>query len=128
MIGVNPNRIDKARYMIIKVMGWFICRGILLVSGVVWIKTEYMEDADYKKWLGPDWKPEWTGSGTLVANHINGFLDVLLAMCIFYPAFAAKKSMKNFPFVGTILHANDPILVDRQGTKEEQEVALKAIE
>ena len=128
MIGVNPDRIDKVRYSIIKVMGWFICRGILLVSGLVWIKTEYMEDVNYKKWLGPDWKPEWTGSGTLVANHINGHLDVLSAMCIFYPAFAAKKSMKNFPFVGTILHANDPILIDRQGTKEERETALKAIE
>lgn len=72
MIGVNADKIDKTRHTIIKIMGYFICRGILLVSGVIWLKTEYMEEVDYKKWLGPDWKPKWSGSGTLVANHING--------------------------------------------------------
>ena len=83
------------------------------MAGVIWIKTEKMEDFDYKKWLGPDWKPKWSGSGTLVANHINGFMDVLSAMCIFYPAFVSKKSMKDFPFVGTVACANDPIFLDR---------------
>jgi len=36
-------------------------------SGLWWEKkrTPY----DYKKWLGPDWKPTYEGAGILIGNH-----------------------------------------------------------
>ena len=128
MIGVDADRIDKYRLAFIRYMGYFVCRSILFIGGVVWLETKRVEDADYRKWLGPDWKPQWSGSGTLIANHISGFMDVLAAMVEFYPAFVSKKSVKNYPFIGTIACANDSIFLNRQGTKEEKEEAMRAIE
>ena len=31
---------------------------------------------DYKKWLGPDWKPTYEGYGIQVSNHIS-WLDIM---------------------------------------------------
>jgi hypothetical protein len=45
------------RLFLIKKVGQIICRIILFFSGLLWIHVDYQEDVDYKKWLGPDWKP-----------------------------------------------------------------------
>ena len=97
-------------------------------TGVIWIKTEKMIDEDYRKWLGPNWKPEWDGSATLVANHINGFMDVVASLMLFFPALVGKKAVADIPFIGTVGRVGDPIRIDRMGTKEDKETALKAIE
>lgn len=65
-IGVKPENLGPTRLFLIRKMGEFACRGILLMVGIVWIQKEYVTDADYKKWLGPDWTPKWEGAGTLV--------------------------------------------------------------
>lgn len=65
---------------------------MLLIGGVVWIKTEYMYDTDYRQWLGPDWKPQWTGAATIVPNHV-GWADIIFLMGHFLPAFVAKRSI-----------------------------------
>ena len=83
------------------------------------------EDADYKKWLGPEWTPQWSGSGTIVQNHINALCDILLSMYLFFPAFVAKKPVKKYPLVGFIAQAMDCIFLDRTGTKEEKLNAIK---
>lgn len=121
MIGVdikNP-KIGPIRLFLLKTMGKLACRLQLLISGVVWLEYEEVKDADYKKWLGPDWKPQWEGSGTLVFNHVS-WMDILAALCTFYPSFVSKKSVQTFPFVGTIATAIDSVFLDRAGTKEEK--------
>ena len=35
----------------------------MLSSGVVWISLEERRDIDYRKYLGPDWKPTFEGAG-----------------------------------------------------------------
>ena len=47
---------------------------------------------------------------------------------MFYPAFVAKKSVKKYPFVGTVCTAMDSIYLDRTGTSEEKSRAIKQIE
>ena len=84
------------------------------------MSVEYQEDADYRKWLGPDWKPEWEGCGTVISNHINGFMDVLSIKVMFYPAFVAKKSVKSYPWIGHIATAMDCIFLDRAGTADQK--------
>ena len=124
-IGINPEKIDPYRLSLIRWMGQWVCRGILLASGIYWINVEYMEDADYKKWLGPDWKPQWKGCGTMIQNHINGYCDVLSSMYLFYPAFVSNKVVKKYPFVGLIAIAMDCIFLDRAGCREDKVRAIK---
>jgi 1-acyl-sn-glycerol-3-phosphate acyltransferase len=81
-----------------------------------------MDGVDYKKWLGPDWKPQWEGAGTLIFNH-HSWMDILAALSIFYPSFVSKKSVKKYPFIGTIATAIDSVFLDRAGTKEEKKAA-----
>lgn len=62
--------------MLIKKMGQLSGRLHLLIAGVYWINYEYVEDCGYQKWLGPEWKPQWEGSGTIVSNHVC-WMDIL---------------------------------------------------
>ena len=87
-----------------------------------------MVEQDYKKWLGPDWTPKWEGSASLIANHISGYMDVVASLMLFFPAFVGKKAVGDIPFVGTVGRVGDPILIDRMGTREEKETALRLIE
>lgn len=42
---------------------------LFAIANVVWIRR-YYPDVDYKKYLGPNWKPDYTGlCSTTVANH-----------------------------------------------------------
>ena len=87
-----------------------------------------MEEIDYRKWLGPDWKPEWDGSGTLVANHVCAWMDVLVIMVHLYPAFVAKKGVKNYYCIGLIATAMDSLFLDRVGSAEDKQKSMQAIE
>lgn len=119
-LGANTEKVDPTRRWMIKKIGEFICRGILSVSGVHEIDVQRVEDCGYKKWLGPDWKPQWDGSGTLVANHCCAWMDVLVLMVKIYPAFVAKKSVKNYPWIGLIATAMDSLFLDRVGSAEDK--------
>ena len=66
------------RDALISTHGYFIIRICMFLSGILWLKVERVEDSDYRKWLGPDWKPQWRGAGTLVANHVS-WLDIFMA-------------------------------------------------
>ena len=99
-------------------MGQFSCRLHSFLAGLFWVNVEYV-DADYKKWLGPSWTKKYTGSGTIIANHVC-WMDILIGMVIFFPSFVSKKSIKKYPFVGMIATALDCVFLDRAGTKEEK--------
>jgi hypothetical protein len=45
-----------------------LSRLLVFFAGIFWIKTERPK-FDYKKYLGPDWKPKYTGASTLLFNH-----------------------------------------------------------
>lgn len=108
-------------------VGRLTARVVMFLTGIVWFETEYMYDADYRKWLGPDWKPEWTGAGTIVANHVC-WLDIILLYGHFMPAFVSKRSVEKLPGIKTINAAIDGLFVDRAGTKEEKIAVARAIE
>lgn len=101
-IGSNMENPSKMRKFVYNINGRFWARLTLLVQNCFYIKTEYMHDADYSKWLGPDYKPQWTGCGTIISNHVSSFNDILLCCYLFWPSFVTKKSVKKWHFVGTI--------------------------
>ena len=62
MIGVdkhNPQNISPLRKRIIKAGTFVIVRCSAFSAGLAWVNVEYVStgEGDYKKWLGPDWKP-----------------------------------------------------------------------
>jgi 1-acyl-sn-glycerol-3-phosphate acyltransferase len=49
--------------------------------------------------LGPDWKPEWTGAPTYVANH-RSWLDIMIGYSIFNANFVSKIAVRSIPGIG----------------------------
>ena len=47
---------------------WITGRFIMLTFCTFWVETTYPKVC-YKKYLGPDWKPEYDGAGCRVGNH-----------------------------------------------------------
>lgn len=77
-----------------------LLRCLLYCFGVGWISKKRATDFKlYKKYLGEDWKPTWTGHGLWVCNHL-GLFDILVAMLCFDSAFVAKTEVKNWYAVG----------------------------
>ena len=92
------------------------------------MNIEYVEtgEGDYSKWLGPDWKPEWSGAGTIISNHVS-YMDILICLVIFFPSFTAKASVKGYPGVGQIATAIDCLFTERQGSKSDKEAVLRQV-
>lgn len=121
MIGISEfSQVGPIRYQFVKRMGQFSCRAHpWIVASLWWVNYEQVEDCGYEKWLGPDWKPQWSGSGTIVMNHVC-WMDITLAIAYFFPSFVAKESVKSYPGVGSIATAIDCLFLDRAGTKEDK--------
>ena len=73
-------------------MTYICCRMHTFVGGLFWVKSEYVStgEGDYRKWLGPDWKPEWNGASTIVSNHVS-WMDIIITIAYFHPSCVAKK-------------------------------------
>ena len=119
MIGVSSDnpKIGPTRQFLITFFGKLSVRLQAFIAGLVWVDVEYVKDVDYKKWLGPDWKPSFSNPSTIVSNHIC-WMDILIAQSIFFPSFVAKSSVRKYPFVGNIAAAIDCLFVDSASTKE----------
>ena len=75
------------------------CRLMAFFAGIYWYSVK-KENVDYKKYLGPDWKPTDRLPSTIVANH-SVWLDIFMFFVIKrYPMFTAKSAVKNFPCIG----------------------------
>lgn len=129
MIGVDVKdpKVGKIRSFLIKKMGLVSCRFHTFCAGLFWVKIEYVTDCGYEKFLGPDWKPVWTGSGTMVANHVC-WMDIVVTLAYFAPSFLSKRSVQNIPGIGIIATAIDCVFLDRAGSKEEKIRVAKQIE
>lgn len=80
MIGVdikNP-QIGPCRKWLVQRVIKFHSAVLLIMGGLVWYDLERIStgEGDYSKWLGPTWKPEWEGSGTIVSNHVC-WIDII---------------------------------------------------
>ena len=93
MIGIKDfSQVGPIRYQLIKRAGQISCRVHLFVASLVWIDIEKVEDCGYEKWLGPDWKPKWEGTGTIVTNHVC-WMDIVTLLYYVFPSFVSKKDV-----------------------------------
>jgi 1-acyl-sn-glycerol-3-phosphate acyltransferase len=82
------------------------------MSNVWWIeniKVEY----DYKKYLGPDWKPTNERPGSIVSNH-QSWVDIIMHMYRQPPSHVAKASIRNVPFIGHVAEAIGSLFLQRE--------------
>ena len=62
----------------------------LLCSGVVSCGWSFKKEVDYKKWLGPDWKPTFEGAGIQVSNH-QSWIDIMALLYLQCPSFVSSE-------------------------------------
>ena len=72
--------------------------------------------ADYSKWLGPDWKPDFVGPPSTVITPHSSFMDIFCNMIRQTPSHVAKKETLNIPLVGSHAAACGCLFVDRGDT------------
>ena len=91
---------------------------------------DYKEDhsIDYSEYLGPDWKAQWEGAPTLIANHTS-WLDIMYTIGIFFPGFVARSTVQKMIGVGPLSEVLGSVFVGRvgEGAQESKKAVFKAI-
>lgn len=127
-MGHNPE--EKLSHWRVVSIRYFIrpfARIHLLMCGVTWVRYNYKQNKDYRKWLGPDWKPTFDGAGIMVCNH-QTWLDIMLFIYSDFPAFISDSKVRNIIGVGKIAVGAQTVFTVRGGTKEARLETLKIIE
>jgi 1-acyl-sn-glycerol-3-phosphate acyltransferase len=118
----TPNSVSAWRYKLFCRSSAFHIRMILMMFGVVYATEvqvdESMEDHQkvielYRKFLGPDWTPKYTGAGLSVSNHQSMFDIFTLFLQPELPAFLAKKEIRKVPGVGFMAEMIQSLFIDR---------------
>ena len=86
LLGVKDNQdIGPYRKWVIEKLAragsWFA----MMQIGYPIIKREKATHICYKKFLGPDWTPEWEGASTMICNHVTMY-DGIAALYLYFPA------------------------------------------
>jgi len=83
-VDVKDPQLGPIRKAMLGTAMFICCRLHALIGGLYWVTFDYVstEEGDYRKWLGPDWKPEWTGASTIVSNHVC-WMDIVVSLAYF---------------------------------------------
>lgn len=86
-------------------------------SSCIWVSTERPKVC-YKKYLGPDWKPDYDFEhcGSIVSNH-SSFLDTLVHTMFSMCCFIAKEEVKKIPGIGLNARNMKCLFIDREAGK-----------
>lgn len=101
---------------------------LLCAGGMISLKKVQL-NVDYKKYLGPDWKPTNRKPSTIVSNHCC-WTDILVGVIAHdFPIYTSKVGIRNWIFVGTLVRYSgfNAMFLDRAGTKEEREGLVRLI-
>lgn len=102
-IGLNDKPLTGPRYALMRVNNYILARILLFTSAsCLWV-NHLKPKFCYKKYLGPDWKPDYdlSRTGSLICNH-SAFLDaVMFGMCVI-PSHITKGEVQDVPGVGRL--------------------------
>lgn len=90
----------------------WVAWGVGLTVGYVWtglIRTE----ADYRKWLGPDWKATYEGAGIQIMNHTSPFDTVMMQAILPWTSVLGKEEARKIPGCAGVIDVSDHVLVSR---------------
>ena len=94
----------------------------MLFCGTTNIWTTYRRsDVCYKKYLGPDWEPDfdWRKVGCVVANHTT-FLDSAINSKQQLASFVAKHEAEKVLFVGDVMRASQCLILNRESKESKR--------
>ena len=81
------------------------------------ITMDYI-DVDYKKYLGPDWKPSKEPPTGIICNHQSWF-DIFVNMYFQSPSHIAKASVRKIPFIGPCAAMFGCLFIERDKTQRD---------
>ena len=116
------------RLAIIKQVNIFYSWSLVVLFGGYRMRREVRQNVDYSYYLGPNYKSQ-TGPkqiSTIVMNH-QSWIDDLIAVVYYYPAFLIKAEAKKAPCVEMILEGLRVMYVDRNASKEQRDKAIQDI-
>ncbi|CDW83074.1 acyltransferase family protein [Stylonychia lemnae] len=89
------------------------------------IKNDY----SYEAYLGPNYKsdPQPNHMPTFVCNHTS-WMDVMMLIIHYAPAFAAKKSLRKVPVFGVLCQYLGCIFISRGATEDQRNRIIDQIE
>lgn len=118
----------------------FISKKINMISGLVMMLAEGTipvvrhVDVDYSKWLGPDYKKKQNQeknfkAGACIINHV-GLQEAILCFWALGGdcAFVAGEFVEKIPIISDIMCYTEGIFVPREGTAEEKQRVVDALE
>ena len=70
---------DGLSFKIIRCMQMFTSRATIFMVGILRWETEFVE-YDYRKYLGPDWKPDKNKKPTVIVSNHQSWLDIMVNM------------------------------------------------
>ena len=109
--------ITGIRYKLVRILHYITSCVVLYCGGSNSWMTYKRPKVCYKKFLGPDWKPDydWKRCGSVVSNH-SSFLDIPIhAMCQL-PSIIAKNEVKKVPGIGPIATASQCMFLNRSSS------------
>lgn len=86
-------------------------------------------EADYRKWLGPEWKPRYDRYGIQVSNH-QSYLDIFMQFVLDERVcgFIQRNGIKKTPCIGYIAEVIGGVFVKRGSTKEKRAETIRIIQ
>ena len=119
----------KWKRLYFKLLTKFVSRMMLLAgAGMPYYKLE-RPNVDWKKYLGPDWKPSYESPSTVIANH-SSWIDICLMTILKFPSFTPKIGIKKWPVFGPVSDiVFNSYFINRAGTPEERhQIVLDIVE
>ena len=119
---------DKAftgwRMELLKALTKFSALQMLFLNGIFY-KTS-RPDVCYKKFLGPNWTPDYDGfrTGTLVGNH-SSLYDASIHTLTQMPCFVSKAEVLDVPFIGSIGVACGSMFIRRDSKNSIQDSIIE---
>jgi 1-acyl-sn-glycerol-3-phosphate acyltransferase len=107
-------KLDDAKYALFTNLARWGNYFIIILSGYKNIEKKNLDHICYKKYLGEDWTPKWTGAPTLICNH-RSWLDICIGYAYFNACFVGKTAVKSLPGIGRCAELIGCIFVTRVG-------------
>jgi hypothetical protein len=121
LYGVKPEDYTKItgwKFRVTKVLMKSAAQVCLFLTGYIWVKYEEDKEIDYREYLGADWKAEWDGAPTLIANHTS-WLDIMYAVSFSFSGFVARSSVEKIWGVGPCATILGSVYINRVSSSKE---------
>ena len=121
---INMNSLSGyLRGALLRKLGSFYTRVILVGLGFIMVKNERKTDIDWQKY--PNIRKSSQKAPIIISNHLS-FTDIVYTLYKYTPAFISSIHVKSMPIVGIVATSLDCVFLDRE-SRSSRETTLSAI-